>query len=732
MDPGTSVHSGGPVMTSAMFMTKGRLPIIHQAERSECALACLAMVLNFHGHRVDINSLRYRCRLSQHGITLKALVNICSGLNLSARPLRLEIADMDKLSLPAILHWNLDHYVVLERLKRQGLVIHDPASGRKEVGWVEAGRHFTGVALELFPAAEFRKKDERQKLTFSELLRNSGGMAGCLLQILALSLMLQLFAIALPFYTQILLDDVLVNYDVDLLKLLAGAFLLLVIFRQLTELVRSHVVLYLSNKVSFHFATSLCRHLLHLPQDYFSRRHLGDIVSRFSSINNVRDFLCSGIVEIVVDGVMVIGTLVLMCIYSSTLTTIALAGVLCYGLLRLATYKKLQSGNEEWINDRAIENNMFMENVSAIQGIKLSCREASRLASWQNCYVSALNSGIRVQKLGITLQFANGLLTDVENILLLLVWCFSVMGGSLSIGMLIAFISFKEHFYRSIFSLLDKLFEMKVLDVHLGRLADIAFCQQEIQPQLSNLPEPENDSGSCLVLENIAFRFDAETNWLFRDINLQISGSEKIALIGPTGCGKSTLLKIVASLVSPEMGRLVFNDRVLDQQGLHAYRAKVAGVMQNDSLLSGSILENITFFDATPDLDKAYMAARQAMLADEIAAMSMQYQTMVGSMGSALSGGQAQRILLARAIYQEPALLILDEATSHLDIRTEAAVNRELRKLAIPCLMVAHRPETVLQADRIYVLSPRGLQEISHDAFREIISKSDENNVITI
>lgn len=719
-------------MTGTMFMKRGKLSVIHQAERSECALACLAMVLNFHGHRVDINTLRYRCRLSQRGITLKAMVNLCSSLDLSARPLRLEITDISKLALPAILHWNLEHYVVLESVNRQGLVIHDPASGRKEVGWVDAGRHFTGVALELFPAAEFQQKDERKKLTFSELLHNSGGMAGCLLQLLALSLMLQLFAIALPFYTQILLDDVLVNHDVDLLKLLAGAFLLLVLFRQLTELVRSYVVLYLGNKVSFHFATSLCRHLLHLPQDYFSRRHLGDIVSRFGSINNVREFLCSGIVEIVVDGVMVIGTLVLMCIYSGALTTIALAGVICYGLLRLATYKKLQCGNEEWINDRAIENNLFMENVSAIQGIKLSCRESSRLASWQNCYVSALNSGIRVQKLGISIQFANGLLTGAENILLLLAGCFSVMEGVLSIGMLMAFISFKDHFYRSIFSLLDKLFEMKVLDVHLGRLADIAFCKPEMPSQLLDLPEREKNCEHCLSLENIAYRFDTEANWLFRDVNLQISGNEKIALIGPTGCGKSTLLKIAASLIIPEQGRLVFNDKVIDQHGLHAFRAKVAGVMQNDVLLSGSILENITFFDTTPDLDRAYMAARQAMLADEIAAMSMQYHTMVGSMGSALSGGQAQRILLARAIYQEPALLILDEATSHLDISTEAAVNRELVKLAIPCLLVAHRPETVLQADRIYLLSPTGLQEISHEAFRGIVSKSGENNLITL
>lgn len=713
------------------FTRKGKLPIILQAERSECALACLAMVLNFYNHKVDLNTLRLRARISQQGITLKSLVNLTARFDLVSRPLRMEVAELAKLSLPAILHWDLDHFVVLQHVGRRGLVIHNPAIGKQKVSWQEAGKHFTGVAIELTPTERFDPLDEIQKLPFSALWKSCEGLAGGLIQLLCLSLLLQLFALSLPFYTQIIIDDVLVSYDADLLKLLATGFILLIVFRQLTQLLRARIVLFLSNKVSFHFATSLCQHLLHLPQDYFSRRHLGDIVSRFGSLNKVKDFLCSGIVEIVVDGMMTLGTLALMYIYDVNLTLIALVGVLLYGLFRLATYRKLQEHNEAWINDMAVENTQFMENVSAIQGIKLSGREVFRLAAWQNHYVTAINSGIKVQVFGINLHFANGLLTGVENILLLLVGAYAVMGGALTVGMLMAFISFKDHFYRSIFSLLDKYFELKLLDVHLSRLADIAFSEPEIGMHESQFLCAEPEKAECIILDNIAYRHDEDSPLLFQEVSLQIHSGDIIAIIGPTGCGKSTLLRIVASLINPEQGAVTINGKTVKQLGLENYRVMVSGVMQNDTLLSGSIMENITFFDPSPDHEKAVEAAELACITDDIVRMPMQYHTMVGNMGSALSGGQAQRILLARAIYQEPTFLVLDEATSHLDVLMESRINNSLKKLGIPCLMVAHRPETVMHADQIYRLDQTGLESIPHPAFLESLSNRHELNDIT-
>ena len=719
-------------MTAMSRAGRGKLPVILQAERSECALACLAMILAYHGHRIDINTLRRRHPLSQHGVSLKALVALAPKLNLTARPLRLELKDLKNLTLPAILHWDLEHFVILKRIRGTCLEIHNPAIGVQNITFKDAGKHFTGVALEMIPAPQFCKKDDRQRLPLHEIWTCTSGLATHKTQLIILSLLMQGFAIALPFYTQIILDDVLVNFDLDLLKLLAVGFCLLIIFRQLTELLRAHVVLYMSTKVSFHFATRLCRHLLHLPLDYFSRRHLGDIVSRFGSLNNVRDFLCSGIVEIFIDGLMVFFALLPMFIYDGFLTAIALIAVILYGLLRLFSYRHLYTRNEEWIHDRALENTVFMENVSAIQGIKIYSRESARLGYWQNCFAAAISSGISVQKLGLNVQFFHGLLLGLENILLLLAGTYSVMNGALSVGMLMAFISFKDHFYRSIFSMLDKLFEFRMLDIHLGRLADIAFTRPE--PDSQNLlgGEPNKNHSFDVTLEGVGYRYDADSAPLFSGISLTLKKNEIVAIIGPTGCGKSTLLKIVLSLLEPLEGKLQINNVPIAHYGLGRYRNQVAGVLQNHSLLSGSILENITFFDPIPADEKALEAARQSLILEDISKMSMQFNTMVGNMGSALSGGQAQRVLLARAIYSQPSLLVLDEATSHLDINTEQAVNNSLRQLHIPCLMVAHRPETVLNADRILMLTPRGLQALSHSDFIIMMSKMSKNDVITI
>lgn len=727
----------GPVIQSEEAIMRfpttggGRLPVIRQAERTECGLACLAMILSYFGCRMDINSLRSRFRISQHGITLKSLVKLAANLHLAARPLRLELADVGQLTLPAILHWDLDHFVILKKVKSRSLVIHNPASGRQEVSLSEAGKHFTGVGLELWPTDGFRKADVRRELPLREIWGNTPGLWNGLLQLLALSALLQLMALGLPFYTQILLDDVLVSGDLDLLKLLAAAFLLLTVFRQMTEWVRGRIVMYLGNRVGFQFATRLCNHLLHLPQEYFARRHLGDVVSRFSSINHVRDFLCSGIVEIAIDGAMAIGALVLMTVYNGLLTVVALAAVLLYGLIRLVTYDALFTRNEEMISDRAVENTCFMENVSAIQGIKLFGRESSRLTGWQNKYADSIHSSVRVQKLGMDIQFFQGMLTGCENILLLLLGAYAVLEGSLTAGMLIAFISFKDHFYRSIFSLVDKIFELRLLKLHLARLADIAFSTPEIGAGQVSLPHRQAKDDCTVTLDRISFTYDEDSKPVFSNVSLQVGAGELVAVIGPTGCGKSTLLKVVASLIPPASGELCYNGHPVTAGNLEAYRSDIAGVMQNDSLLSGNILENITFFDTSPDFDRVESVARQAMIADDIARMPMQYQTMIGSMGAALSGGQVQRLLLARALYKSPRFLVLDEATSHLDVDTEAHINRTLKELGIPCLFVAHRPETVLHADRLFLLAGDGLHQVSHEKFRQLISKKSDNDLIT-
>jgi len=705
-----------------LLASKGRLPVILQGERSECGLACLAMLLGYHGHQTDLHTLRQRHAVSLRGATLKGLIGQAEQLALAPRALRVELDELSRLSLPAILHWHFDHFVVLQKVTRQGLVIHDPATGKRVISRQEADRAFTGVALECVPAPAFSVQDSRQRLRLREIWANAGGLSGSLLQLLLLSLLVQGFALAMPFYTQLVIDDVIVNSNKDLLQLLAAGFFLLVVFRQLTEWLRSWVVLYASNRISLEFAVRLCRHLLGLPHAYFARRHLGDVVSRFSSLDKVREFLCSGIVTIVIDGVMVLVTLVFMLFYSPWLTLIALMAVCFYLLLRLASFPAMRQCQEKLIADKALENTVFMENIRAIQPIKLFGRESERLANWQNHYARVIASGMRFQKLGMGIQVAHGFLAGSETVFLLLAGALAVLGGELSLGMLMAFLGFKEHFFRSVFSLVDKVMEFRLLDVDLERLADIAFCEPEFSDRESRLLIAQDSTSDLVSLENVGFSHDQDGPALFSHISLKLVEGTRNVIIGPTGCGKSTLLKMVAGLVRPDQGRVVCRGRLLNPGTMAAWRNQLGTVMQNDTLLSGSLLENITFFDPAPDLDRVMVVIRQAMISEDIAAMPMQLQTMVGNMGAALSGGQVQRLLLARALYRKPALLLLDEATSHLDIATEQRINTMLRDLAVTCLAVAHRPETVLQADAIWWLQPHGLVRYSHDQFQTLMS----------
>lgn len=712
-------------MSIPLFGRK-RLPMVLQAENSECGLACLAMVLHYHGLRTDLNSLRGRHGASGQGATLRSLIRIADCEKLAARALRVELDELAQLQAPAILHWDMNHFVVLRAMRGGKALIHDPACGETTHDAASLSRHFTGVALELTPTPAFERRQESARLGIGDLWQRSRGLWSSLLQLFVLSLLLQGFSLALPFYTQLFIDDVLVNHDLALLKILATGFFMVAVVRAFTDWLRARLVLYISNSISFQFSVNVCRHLLRLPLDWFARRHLGDILSRFGSLNNVRDFLSSGIVEACIDALMVTGTLLLMFVYSATLTWVALIAVLCYLLLRLALHGQFHARNEELIHSAATENSNFMESVRAIQGIRLFNREADRLSQWQNLLADKLNAGVRLQCLGINVKLVHGLLVGSENIILMLLGGMAVLNNEISMGMVMAYISFKDQFYGRVFALLDKLFEFRLLRLHLERLGDIALSKEEAHREGVGVPPVEICLKGGLTLRGLGFRYDVDAPWLFRGVELELGNEEAVAIIGPTGCGKSTLLKVVLGLLQPQEGSVALHGMAVQGMGLEAYRSRVAGVLQDDVLLSGSIRDNITFGDPQPDMERVDYVSALAALSNDIKALPMQYNTLVGGMGTALSGGQVQRILLARALYRNPRLLVLDEATSHLDLGTEKLVNTAIRHLRIARLMVAHRPDTILLADRIFELQGDGLQAISHAQFRARVAQGPE------
>jgi len=678
-----------------------RLPVIIQTEVAECGLASIAMVANYYGHKLDLNALRRKYSISSKGATLQGLIKLADGLQLSSRPLRLELEELSQLKKPCILHWDLNHFVVLKSVKGNKITIHDPAVGLRTLKLEEVSKHFTGVALELTPTPDFKPKKIAKKARLSDFWTRITGLKRVLIQILVLSILLQLFAIATPFYMQLVVDDVIISRDLDLLIVLALGFGLMKLVNLAVTALRGVVILYMGTQLNIQMAANLLRHLLKLPMDYFEKRHIGDIISRFGSLEDVKQLLTTGLIETIVDGIMAIGLLVMMFIYNITLGFIVLGAVILYIIVRLALYHPYKQLKEEAIVTDAKQNSNFMETVRGIQSIKLFGNESQRQTIWHNYYADAMNTSIRIGKLDLGYNFINGFLFGLENIIVIYLAASLVMDSLMTIGMLYAFMSYKRQFTEKASALVNKFIQFKMLSLHMERLGDIILTHKE--KDIDSHRQLHDVKGE-LSLENISFRYSDNEPYLFKDLNFSIKKGSSVAIVGASGCGKTTMMKLMLGLLKPETGNVFIDGYDIRKVGLRTYRNLIGTVMQNDQLLSGSIADNICFFD--PEFDQSWIeqCAQMAAIHQDVITMPMGYHTLIGDMGSSLSGGQKQRLLLARALYKKPKILFLDEATSHLDVGLESVVNDTVKTLNITRVIIAHRPDTIAMADRVIVL----------------------------
>ncbi|MBU2977520.1 peptidase domain-containing ABC transporter [Alteromonas sp. C1M14] len=685
-----------------------RLPLIMQTEGAECGLACLAMVAGYYGYKTDLTYLRQRYAISLQGATLEQLMEIADRMQLSSRALRVEISHLKQLTLPCIVHWDMNHFVVLKRVKRDQVELHDPSLGERTVKMRVFSNHFTGVALELSPTKGFKPEDTRTKMTLSDFWSSISGLKSALANLFILSLLLQLFVIASPYYLQLVIDEVTISHDKNLLIVLAMGFGALMFIDVVTSAVRSVLILHFGNLMSIQLGANLFHHLIRLPLQYFEKRHIGDVVSRFGSLQHVKALLTQGLIEAVVDGMMALITLVMIFIYSPLLSMWVLVAIVLYGLFRLVMYRPLRHMSEEMIINQAKEQSNFMETVRAIQAIKLFGREVQRQSLWHNRYADSLNSGIKVGHLTITYETFNKFIFGLENVLVVYFAALLVMDGAFSVGMMVAFMAYKRQFTEKMAGLIEKLIEFRMISLHFNRLADIALTAKETS--LRGMQALNPLSGN-LSVQQLTFRYNHKSPPIFSGLSFTIRAGESLALVGPSGCGKTTLIKILLGLFIPERGQIKVDGIEIHQAGLEEYRHQVAAVMQNDQLLSGSIAENISFFHPILNMKRIEWAANIAAVHQDIMQMPMGYNTLVGDMGAALSGGQIQRILLARALYKQPKILIMDEATSHLDTALESKVNSQIKALDITRIIIAHRPQTIASADRVIEINQGSLIE---------------------
>ncbi len=692
-----------PVELLQFSYSSKRLPIILQTELAECGSACLAMVASYHGHKMSIEAIRQYLPSSLKGLSLKEIMQAATKLHLMPRALRLDLEQLCNLKCPAILHWNLDHFVVLESVQGNKVVIHDPEQGKRVLSLAEVSDNFTGVALELTPTNEFEQKSDIRKVKITELLRSVTGLKRALFQILLLSLVLQIFVLVSPFFMQITVDHVIAASDEHLLLALALGFGLLALIQMAATALRSWMILYLNSTLDVQLLANTLRHLLKLPLDYFEKRHLGDIISRFGSLRSVISLFTQGLIASIVDGIMAIATLVMMFVYSPKLAFIVLVAVFIYIIVKIITFRLNEQYKQESIVLSAKENTNFMETVRAVQTIKLFSKESQRESMWLNQYATSLNAGIKLGKLEIIIAAINQTVFPIAGVLIVWVGAQEIMASVFSIGMLYAFFSYQTQFTGKISALIDILVEFKLAGVDLERVSDIVHAEIE-QNNAQLLGKPLTLKGEIGV-KNLCFRYAENEPYIFQNLNFTITSGETIVIVGASGCGKSTLLKVLLGLFSPSSGEVFYDKINITQIDTPSLRTQIAAVMQEDCLVAGSIAENIAFSDPQIDMQRIQTAAQMAAIHNEISQMPMGYNSLVGDMGTTLSGGQKQRIFLARALYVNPKILFLDEASSHLDTHTESIINSSIKEMSITRVIIAHRKETIALADRVIDLS---------------------------
>ena len=685
------------------FSGRQRTPYIPQGEASECALACLAMVAGFHGYKTDLITLRQRYGMSLKGATLKQVMQVAEDIGFNARPLRGEIEDLPHLGMPAILHWNLNHFVVLTAItggiRGRRYHIHDPARGALVLSEADVSRSWTGVALDLLRSESFKPKIEQRQLNITQLWSKMTGFWGTIRQVVLLSLVMQLVVLATPFFLQISIDTVFPAFDSDLLLMLALGFGGLTVINLLASWLRSLILVTLSNSLAYQVIVNLFRHLMRLPLDYFEKRHVGDIISRFGSTQPISQLISQGMIAAFIDGLMAVLTLALMFVYSPILGGVACVALGLYVALRLAFLQAIKLRNLDVITTMAKENSNFIESVRGIAAIKAFGQEGNRQRLWQKSKADAVNAQVKLGRLTAGFDALGQFVIGAERVMFVYVAIGLAFDSVLTVGMIFAFQAYKQQFLDAGIRLIEQAINYQIVKVHLTRIADIALSPlEEGEAEKSN---EEPDFTKPLVLDRVFYRYGTNEPMVLNGVSLTIQPGEFIAITGPSGGGKTTLMKILMGLFEPSSGTIRLGDRPISSYRKGKYRRCIGSVAQGDMLYAGSLAENVAFFDPEIDMARVRKVARMAQIDDEIERMPMGYETLVGDMGSVLSGGQLQRVLLARALYPRPDLLILDEGTANLDAENEDKVLEVLKTLKMTRIAVAHRPATLEAAERV-------------------------------
>lgn len=679
-----------------------KLPVILQSEAAECGLACLAMCASYFGHHTSLSEFRRRFSVSLKGMNLKTLMDMADVIGLTCRPIRLDISNLANLRTPAILHWDFKHFVVLKEVKRNAIVIHDPAMGENTIIFEDVSRHFTGVALELTPTPAFEKQEKSDRVRLSSLFERAKGLTPIIVQLFLLALVLQVFGLLGPMLNQTIIDDVLGRGDRNLLTAIAAGMAILLLINTAITRLRGYIALYMNTQLSYQMQANLLRHILRLPVSWFEKRSIGDILARFGSLGNAQSAITTLIPSLLLDGLMACFGLAMSLIYAPWLTGIEIVTIIFFFGVRLATFPYYRQRSVEGIHLSAKLNSTFMETLRGARTFKAFGRERERISLWQNEQAAVINNSIKVARFNLWVTTGTGLLGGIQQIIVWYMGAQMVIAGQLTIGMLFAYQSYSGQFTGAVGSLIGSFFNYRYLGIHLERLADIAHAEPE--PGADELVLADRRFDGRIEVRNLSFRYAEHEPWILRDISFIIEPGEYVCFVGPSGQGKTTLLKLLLGFHEPTEGEVRIDGVSLKAFGIKPYRSRIGVVLQDDRLFAGTIADNIAFFDPDIDMAKVEQSAKLAAVHEDIVKFPMGYLSLVGDMGSTLSGGQKQRVYLARALYRDPAILFLDEGTANLDPDSERSVLESVEGLPATRVVIAHRDAVIKGAHRVIAI----------------------------
>jgi NHLM bacteriocin system ABC transporter peptidase/ATP-binding protein len=673
-------------------------------EAVECGAAALAMVLAHHGAWIPLEQLRVACGVSRDGSKASNIVKAAHNFGLAAKGFRKEPSTLHELPMPCIIHWNFNHFVVLEGIDGDRVSINDPAIGRRVLDMSELDLAFTGVALAMEPTEAFRKigsKPEGLRLLLRELRSSRGPVA----LVIAVSLALIIPGIVIPGFSKIFVDEILIQNNESWLKPLLIGMGATALFRALVTGLQQSLLLRLQTKLAVVMIGRFLWHVLSLPMEFFAQRHAGDIATRVATNEQISRLLSGGIVTNALSLTSLIFFAAAMAAYDVLLTSI----VVGMSLINLVALRMIGQKREDLSSSLALERGKLVAStigaVRTIETLKASGLEDEAFANWAGIQAKTLNAD---QELGLSsnlLDMLPTLLTGLTVAAILGLGGLRVIEGSLTLGSLVAFQSLMASFSEPINALVNQIGSLQTIKGGLERLEDVYNYPLEERTKGSRRPEDVSPKlAGHIELSNIVFGYSILEPPLISELSISIAPGRRIALVGPSGSGKSTLGRLICGLYKPWSGEIRIDGWTLPEIPREVFANSIAYVDQDIFLFEGTARDNLTLWDSTVPEPEISQALKDAAVHEEIATRIGNYDCHVSEGGTNFSGGQRQRIEIARALVTNPSVVVLDEATAALDPITEKAIDDQLRRRGCTCVIIAHRLSTIRDCDEIIVL----------------------------